>query len=405
MRAFRFRLAPLQRLKRHAIEEKELELAALRRTEEELLAQVETGRLQLRARIDEFLEETGESHDAYKERDFDMFREYMMRLEQEGLASVATNRNEQERCRTDLVKLYQESKVLDRLEDRAREAHRKEEMREEGILLDELGGQSHERRRRMAGSVSQKVIFVIAFLSTIALFLVHERWSFTLLLEKAGVADLLRGTPSSVATTGPGSGASPGTPDESASQKPGVGEEYTTLEILNMEGGEVGQFATDVLNTRMELREELERIEREEARLTVEEERVRARMKEVLRLTEEQRLSIEKLRTADGVEREYRKARLEARLEDVSVVVGRMQQPRNAAKLLAYTWIDPNEVAKEIVLEVLRRMKGIRRARIMDAMAQIAPRIGAEIGIQLIENEAPSELALPTAETDGSPAS
>ena len=118
MRAFRFRLAPLQRLKRHAIEEKELELAALRRTEEELLAQMETGRRQLRARIDEFLQETGESHDAYKERDFDMFRDYMMRLEQERLASVAGNRNEQERCRVELVKLYQESKVLDRLEDR-----------------------------------------------------------------------------------------------------------------------------------------------------------------------------------------------------------------------------------------------------------------------------------------------
>ena len=277
-------------------------------------------------------------------------------------------------------------------------------MREEGLLLDELGGQSHERRRRKAGAVTQKVIFVIAFVGTIALFFVHERWSFTLLLEKAGVADLLRGTQDSVAT-GPGSEESSGMTGESESQKPATSEEYTTLEILNMEGESAGRFAMDVLDMRMELREELERIEKDELRLTVGEERMQARMEEVERLIQEQTVSLERLQAADKGEREYRRARFEARLNDVSVVVGRMQQPRNAAKLLAYTWIGENEAAKEIVLEVIRRMKGIRRARIMDAMAQIAPHIGAEIGVQLVEKGPPGELALPTAASDGSPAS
>ena len=381
MRAFRFRLAPLQRLKTHAIEQEELILGSLRQEEQRLLDELQRGRDLLEARAERLLEETGQAHSAAMERDFDIFRSYMRQVEQQLLASIETCRGEQEACRQRLLKLYQESKTLERLETRAKESHRKAELREEGYVLDELGGQSHQRRRQ-AGSVSQKVIFVIAFIGTICLYFAHEKWDIPLVLEKAGIISLNRSPGGSSADSSSGS-ANDG---EAIRRQPD--HSLTVADMLAETDGSADRMLSDIRRMRRELDEWEDRLDEEEAIVLERDQTTEERRAEVERLIHESKDKVVAVKLEREKERERLVAEQEARYGEWSRMLGRMSMGsgtrRGAARLVQILWQGSGD-GREIAMELYTRIPAFQRTKLMDSLGKYAPQVGAELAARFIE--------------------
>ncbi|MEW6237693.1 MAG: flagellar export protein FliJ [Candidatus Omnitrophota bacterium] len=153
MRNFRFRLDPMIRLKEYQIQKKEEEIAALEDQIQQLLREIDEGRQAVQDMRRRLLEETEDKDLIQVERSLDMFRAYMNRVEQEKRARIAYFRQQQDEKRKELVTLYQEEKILDRLKEKRRLEWETEMRKEEGAMLDEIGTQKYVRRAREHGGV------------------------------------------------------------------------------------------------------------------------------------------------------------------------------------------------------------------------------------------------------------
>ncbi len=378
MRTFRFRLSPLQKIKQHNIEQEELVLASLRREEEELHAALELGRQQLQRRMKEFVGETKRLHMAAKERDFDVYRTYMMQMEQQRLADIARNGSEQDACRERLTKLYQESKILERLEDRARNIHRKAEQREENIMLDELGGQTHERRHRQAGAATNKGVFLIAFIGTLCLIAVHEKWNLPfLLMQKAGFMD----APQTSMTYGKTPGAFE---SEQQIEKKIEAEKLTVAEMLNE--GKGGEILMEIAERNLAIKDKSEELNQLESEIVTREERLKIQMAEFERLLAEHETLMARKDESDEETAAKREAARENRVDAAVDVLKNMRTTRGryAAMTLLALW-EMDGPKREIAMELFTRLPDMQRGKILDEIGKRAPEIGAELSRSWIE--------------------
>lgn len=376
MKAFRFRLASLQRLKKHAIENEERYLGAKLQEEEELLQRMERDRLHVVKQTEMFLERTQETHNASMERDFDLYRTYMERVKQENLATLARIRSEQEACRKRLLKLYQEEKILERLEERALKAHRREELREEIYMLDEIGSRTFDRRRREAGTVSSRIVFFVAFCGTIALYWVHHEWSIPGLLEKAGIVQWHR-----EGDGGAGAGSNL-EQDQERSRQQLLSERYTIAELLNDPNGSAQKLLAQIAEERTALREWREQLVREEAELRRQQEKIHARYQDIDHRIDEYNQKADELEAQEAAEEARSLAAREARLQEASTVLSKMQ--RNISDLLLALWLMPDDAGKELVISTFERMSVRERTKVLDSLGDEAPKVGAELAAILV---------------------
>ena len=118
MRAFQFRLQSYKRIKRYQIEEIEREIARLEDDVQRRLDQID----QNRERVAEFqrflMEETPAVHSSDLEATEAAFRGYMRQEENRLFREIEQIRNQQAEKRKELVTLYQEEKMLERLKER-----------------------------------------------------------------------------------------------------------------------------------------------------------------------------------------------------------------------------------------------------------------------------------------------
>ncbi|HPO08160.1 MAG TPA: hypothetical protein PLZ55_05790, partial [bacterium] len=127
MPAFRYRLAAYQRIKRHKIEEMEQEIAQLESEVQKRFRQIEEGRGRLAEFQRFYMEEVPEIHSSEIEATEAAFRGYTFLEEARRFREIEDLRRKQEKKRKELVTLYQEEKMLERLKDRQYEAWQKEE--------------------------------------------------------------------------------------------------------------------------------------------------------------------------------------------------------------------------------------------------------------------------------------
>ena len=153
MRNFRFRLDPVVRLKEYHIERTEEEIARIEGEIQRLLREIEEARAAVQDMRRRILEEVDDQHFIQAERELDLFSQFTTREEHRRFGEIAQWNREKDQRQQELVKLYQDKKVLERLKERRRTEWETEMRREEGAIMDEIGTQKYIRRQREFGGV------------------------------------------------------------------------------------------------------------------------------------------------------------------------------------------------------------------------------------------------------------
>lgn len=158
--AFRFRLERLLDVRVMREKQAQQELQARRQqvvAEEQRLQQMQGEELRLR---DQQKQPFGRGDDLYE---FQMRRHF---LEQAIDANVKEQSSQQDRIQQAKVAVTEQQdvvrqrgidvKALEKLKEKQREEHRLEQLREEGLFMDDLAGQGFLRRRTQAGIVASE---------------------------------------------------------------------------------------------------------------------------------------------------------------------------------------------------------------------------------------------------------
>jgi len=386
MRAFRFRLAPLQRIKRYNIEEKEREIARLQARIEEKLEEISVGRNRLEAFRRMFLEETPEIHSTELEQTEAAFRAYTFMVERNTYQEIERIRTEQGERRKELVSLYQEEKMLERLKERQRDAWRKEAEREELYLLDELGGQAHYRRKQAGGAM----LVMLGFLA---------------LLGAAGATVVLLGKHKPILERfGLLQPKSAGEEVVSATETARIPGELTIRDLY----GDPDRPANEVLNELLEMSQTI----REKRRLQQERENRLAAEREALEQSEEaleQKLEnvqkkLAELEKKQQEELERAQSMHMQRVTEVSNSIQRMKA-KGAADLFTEMWkTDPAEDpdAQQVVLDVFRAIPSNKRNKILDALVKASKKDTAAMILEFIKTDPGTQTASTEPSTQGS---
>ena len=153
MKSFQFRLEPVMRLKRYQIEEKEQEIQRLEDQVLDLIQEIEDGRASVQAFRQRLLEQCSDSEYTQKQKTLDQFRAYINKVEREKQAQIERLRSEQNERRQELIGLYQEEKILEKLREKKRTDWQTETLREEDKAMDEIGAQRFNQRKYEHGGV------------------------------------------------------------------------------------------------------------------------------------------------------------------------------------------------------------------------------------------------------------
>jgi flagellar export protein FliJ len=393
MRTFRFRLAALQRIKRHRIEEKEREIARLQAEIDRRLGEIEEGRRRLADLRRIFLEETPEIHFIEVERTEAVVRAYVLSVEAVRFREIAQLRKEQERRRNELIALYQEEKMLERLRDRQRAAWQQETQREEIYLLDEMGGQRHLRRREPAGGVMLYVLGVLALVAVAAAILVVQG-KHKPILERVGL--LKPPVPQAAPPEIPSATSAPG--------------EYTIRDLYGDPDRPANVVLSNLLEVRKSLQDRERRIQEEEARLKAEREALVQSEEQLAGTIERATTEQKKLADLKKAQDDDKTNRYTQRVTEISSAIQRMK-PKSAADLLTEMWKAPETVdpdAKRIVLEVFKAIPGTKRNKILDALTKSSKAETADMVLKFIQSEGtptptPVATSPPAAEATSTP--
>ncbi|RJP19904.1 MAG: hypothetical protein C4527_26260 [Candidatus Omnitrophota bacterium] len=153
MRNFQFRLEPVVRLKNYQIERKEEEIKELEDRIQTLIREIDEGRRQVHDMRRRLVEEVPDENLIQAERSLDLFQNYMAKVERQKQADIKKLQTEQQKKQQELVKLYQEEKMLERLREKRKADWEAEFRRQESYQMDEIGGQGFYRRNKESGGV------------------------------------------------------------------------------------------------------------------------------------------------------------------------------------------------------------------------------------------------------------
>ncbi len=153
MRRFQYRLEPVVKLKKYQIERKEQEISELETQILILIQDIEDGRKAVHDMRRRLVEEVPDENLIQAERSLDLFQNYMAQVEREKQSEIKKLRSEQDKKRKELVKLYQEEKMLEKLRERRKTEWEAEMSRQEGYEMDEIGTQGFHRHRERGGAL------------------------------------------------------------------------------------------------------------------------------------------------------------------------------------------------------------------------------------------------------------
>lgn len=380
MRAFRFRLAPLQRVKRHKVEEKEREIARLEAEIQRRLGEIDEGRRRLAEFRRIFLEETPEIHSIEVEYTEMAIRAYILSVEVATYQAIDKLRKEQEARHKELIALYQEEKMLERLKDRQLAAWQQEAQREEIYLLDEMGGQAHLRRQREpAGGALLIVLGTVALLAAAGATLV-------MLGKHKPILEKHRPFLESVGLMKPPAPEVAPAEVRAATTTPG---EYTIRDLY----GDPDRPAREVLSNLADRSKRIQARERdldeEKARVKAEREALTQSGKQLEDKLIDLQAQLAKLEKAQQDEQARLTTQYMTRVTEISNAIQRMN-PKGAAELLAEMWkipvaTDPD--AKNIALEVFRAVPATKRNKVLDALVKTNKAETADMILKFIQLE------------------
>ncbi len=377
MRAFRFRLAPLQRVKRYNIEEKEREIARLQDQIDLKKAEIEEGRNRLDAFRRFFLEEMPEVHSTEMEQTEAAFRSYTFLVEYRTEQEIEQIRAEQEKRRGELIKLYQEEKMLERLKERQLKNWEKAAQREEMYLLDEIGSQSYQRRKQ-AGGAMLVLLGMVALLgaagATLVLLGKHEP-----ILERFG---LLK----------------PKVQEEevaSATETERIPGELTIRDLYGDPDRPANEVLNELLEMRQTIREKRQQQQERENRLVAEKQALEENEKQLEEKLQNVQDQLDELKQKQQEELARAKSMHMQRVTEISSAIQRMK-PNGAAELFTEMWqTDPAEDpdAQEVVLDVFRSIPSTKRNKILDALVKASKKDTADMILEFIKTDPGTQTA------------
>ncbi len=153
MRSFRFRLDPVIRLKKYEIDHKEAEIAEIDQEIQRILQEIEEGRqhvLEMRRRL---MEDVSDENYLREEQSLDLFQHYMKQVETEKRNQIQSLEETKQQKRSELLRLYQEDKILERYKEKKQTEWQREIRRQESQQMDEIGIQSYLRKEKNRGGV------------------------------------------------------------------------------------------------------------------------------------------------------------------------------------------------------------------------------------------------------------
>ncbi|MFH1742923.1 MAG: hypothetical protein ABIH23_28295 [bacterium] len=374
MRSFRFRLASFQRIKRYKIEEVEREIANLEGEVEDRLTLIDEGRKKV-AEFQRFLiEEIPDIHSVELEVTESAFRGYMLSEETRRYREIGEIRKQQEEKRKELVKLYQEDKMLERLKDRQWAAWQKEASREEVYLLDEVGGQSYFRQHKPAGGAMLVILGLVALVGAAGGILValgkHEPVMKYLGLSKS---------------------AGPAGATETIAVAPRPPGEYSIRDLLSDPDRPANVVFDQMVERGRTLRDNERKIQEEQARLASERVELASNEKDLSDKLSDIEAKIKELDEKQKAEQQRKVTQLMQRVEEISNAVQRMK-PKGAADLLTEMWkVDPtaDPDARTVVLDVFRSIPAAKRNKILDALTKSSKTDAADMVLEFIQKEPP----------------
>lgn len=372
MRAFRYRLASYQRIKRHKIEETEREIARLEGEVQKRFRQIEEGRRRLAEYQRFFMEEVPEIHSPEIEATEAAFRGYTFLEEARRFREIEDLRRKQEKKRKELVTLYQEEKMLERLKDRQYEAWQKEEQRQDIYLLDEMGGQAHLRKQKPSGGAMLVILGLLALIGAAGGILIALGKHHTI-LQRFGLEKQV-----TIASATAEIAVAPSVPGQ-----------YDIKDLY----GDLNRPANEVLNQMMEmsqtLRQRRQEAREEQARLEAERKALEESEKQLADRLGTLESKINELKRLQEEERERLAGMHMQRVTEISGALQRMK-PKGAADLLTEMWkIDPAEDpdARDIVLDVFRSIPSAKRNKILDALVKSSKTEAADMVLKFVQIE------------------
>ncbi|MBN2327503.1 MAG: hypothetical protein JXR73_10150 [Candidatus Omnitrophica bacterium] len=167
MRNFQYRFDPVMRLKDYNIQRVEEEIAAIEQNIQRLLREIEEGRQAVHNLRRRLMEEVDDQNLIQAESELDLFTQFTNREESRRYDEIAQHKNDKSLKQEELIQLYQEKKVLERLKERRRQEWETEMRKEEGAIMDEIGTQKFIRRKEFGG-VLLYLIVPLALIAGIA---------------------------------------------------------------------------------------------------------------------------------------------------------------------------------------------------------------------------------------------
>ncbi len=349
MRQFEFRLDPVMRVKRYHIEEKEQVIHRLEEQVLGLIEEIEAGRESVQAFRQRLLEQANDREYTQKQKTLVEFRAYINKVEQEKQAQIERLRTEQNQRRQELIGLYQEEKILEKLREKKREDWQAETFREEDKVMDEIGSQRFNQRRMEQGGVLLYLLVPVLLIGAAA----GIGW-YTGAIDQ----EMLRKLPipflqGEIASATDGIEA----PTSSA-----VADAYTPRDLI----GDLDQPMPDLLDNIIDLREQQRRqaedLERREAEIAKKEERLKALQQQLSGYVESASEQLITLKDLQLKRDEKEKSELSELEQKMSAALSKAK-PKEISNLIITLY-----QANTIVDEEDKREQQLRAVRIIRSM-------------------------------------
>ncbi len=371
MRNFRFRLAPVQRLKNYQIEQKEQEIAELESQVQQKLQEIEDGRRAVQNMRNKLLE----VHDniVQAEQQMDLFRSYMNRTEAQKRSEIRTIREKQAQKRKELLKLYQDEKILERYREKKEKDWNTEMRKEESAQMDEIGTQNYVRRMREKGGVMVYLLVPIALAGAAALIGFYTGYLDKSMLEGLPIiGERLRSATETVQIV-------------DATEE----EEYLTV------GDIIGDIDQPMPEMMRNISEKLEQIRQRQAELD-ERERQLNRRDKLLQEQEQQIAQISQdvtqaIQTLQDL-RTQREEKLQSEMSERETQLAAMiegNKPKDIAPTIAAMFqiqpVEDPEKGRErqlIILRIMHRMTDKSRAELFGELADVNPQVAADLLVE-----------------------
>jgi flagellar export protein FliJ len=384
MRNFHFRLDPVMRLKRHEIERREEEIQHLEMEIQTLTGEIESGRTAVQEMRRRLLEQVDDANLLEAERTMDQFRSYTTHVELQKQGQVNQLRNQQNTLRQELVKLYQDEKMLERLREKQHEDWQKEELREEAALMDEIGTQKFIRRKGEHGGVLLYLLVPFALIAAATAIgyytgFIHEEALQNIPYLSGSIQD---------ATV----------PIEVSPSSTGEENQYLTLEdFLGDPNEPMPELLQNIANLRTLIAQRTAELDERERELNLREQLLVQREQQLAGVVQQASGYLTEIRSFETQLADRQKGELSERETQVAQMLSGAK-PKEISPVVTSLFqgspVDTPEEQREkrlILLRIMHRLDDRTRAEIFSALAKDNPLIAANL-IQAFSNTTMNEL-------------